>query len=77
MLSGAAGGASSGNSVLYFTVADTGECCAELERRGVGVGKGPVLVPTADDYEQWMAFFEDPPGNSIAVMEERGEYRRQ
>ena len=77
MLSGAAGGASSGNSVLYFTVADIGECCAELEKRGVGVGRGPILVHSADDYELWLAFFEDPSGNTIAVMEERGEYRGQ
>ena len=77
MLSGAAGGASSGNSVLYFTVADIGECRAELEKSGVGVDRGPVLVHSADDYELWMAFFEDPSGNTIAVMEERGEYRGQ
>lgn len=77
MLSGAAGGAPPCNSVLYFTVADIRECCAELEKRGVEVGRGPMLVHSADDYELWMAFFEDPSGNTIAVMEERGEYTGQ
>lgn len=76
MLSAAQGG-TSGNSVLYFTVADIRECCAELEERGVEVGRGPVLVHSAADYELWMAFFEDPSGNTLAVMEERGEYRGQ
>ena len=77
MLSGSPDGTSSGNSVLYFTVADIRERCAELERRGVDVGRGPVLVHSAGDYELWMAFFEDPSGNTLAVMEERGEYRGQ
>ena len=77
MLSAAPGGASSGNSILYFAVADIRECCSELEKRGVEVGRGPVLVHSADGYELWMAFFEDPSGNTLAVMEERGEYRGQ
>lgn len=77
MLSGAAEGAAPGNSVLYFTVADIRASCAELEERGVGTGRGPVLVHSAGDYELWMAFFEDPSGNTLAVMEERGEYRGQ
>ena len=77
MLSGAPGGATSSNSVLYFAVADIRECCAELQERGVEVGRGPVLVHSAADYELWMAFFEDPSGNTIAVMEEQGEYRGQ
>ena len=77
MLSGAAGGTSPGNSALYFTVADIRESCAELKERGVGTGRGPVLVHSAADYELWMAFFEDPSGNTLAIMEERGEYRGQ
>ncbi len=77
MLSGAPGGASSGNSILYFAVPDIRESCAEMKERGVEIGRGPVLVHSADDYELWMAFFEDPSGNTIAVMEERGEYRGQ
>ena len=77
MLSGASEGGPSGNSVLYFAVGDIEESCAELTERGVDVGRGPVLVHSAADYELWMAFFEDPSGNTLAVMEERGEYRGQ
>ena len=77
MLSAAQSGTPSGNSVLYFTVEDIQGCCAELTERGVAVGNGPVLVHSAADYELWMAFFEDPSGNTVAVMEERGEYRGQ
>ena len=77
MLSGGSGDAPSGNSVLYFTAGDIRECCAELEGRGVDLGRGPVLVHSAAGYELWMAFFEDPSGNTLAVMEERGEYRGQ
>ena len=77
MLSAAPGGATSGNSILYFTVADIRRCCAELRKRGVEVSRGPLLVHSAGDYELWMAFFEDPSSNTVAVMEERGEYRGQ
>lgn len=77
MLSRGSEDAPSGNSVLYFTTADIRECCADLEERGVDVGRGPVLVHSAEDYELWMAFFEDPSGNTLAIMEERGEYRGQ
>ena len=77
MLSAAPGGPSSGNSVLYFTVDDIRASCADLEAGGVDIGRGPLLVHSAADYELWMAFFKDPSGNTIAVMEERGEYRGQ
>ncbi len=77
MLSAAQEGASTGNSVIYFNVADIRKSCAELEERGVEIGTGPVRVHSADDYELWMAFFKDPSGNTLAVMEERGEYRGQ
>lgn len=77
MLSAAPGGASLGNSVVYFTVEDIRKCCAHLKERGVDVGRGPVLVHSAPDYELWMAFFEDPSCNTVAVMEERGAYRGQ
>ena len=77
MLSAAPGESTPGNSILYFTVADIRECCADLAEDGVEIGRGPSLVHSADDYELWMAFFEDPSGNTIAVMEERGEYGGQ
>ena len=77
MLSAAPGGSPPGNSILYFTVADIQVCCAELAEGGVEIGRGPMLVHSAGDYELWMAFFEDPSGNTLAVMEERGEYRGQ
>ncbi len=77
MLSTAPGESSTANSILYFTVADIQACCAELAEGGVEIGRGPMLVHSAADYELWMAFFEDPSGNTIAVMEERGEYRGQ
>ena len=77
MLSGSPGGTSTGNSILYFTVADIQACCSELTDGGVEIRTGPVLVHSAAGYELWMAFFEDPSANTIAVMEERGEYRGQ
>ena len=77
MLSGSPGGTSSGNSILYFTVTDIQACCSELTEGGVEIGRGPMLVHSAGDYELRMAFFEDPSGNTLAVMEERGEYRGQ
>jgi catechol 2,3-dioxygenase-like lactoylglutathione lyase family enzyme len=64
--------ASSGNSILYFSVPDIQRGHEELRSRGVVFSNEPHTVHSADGYELLMAFFEDPEGNTMAIMEERG-----
>ena len=55
---------------LYFRCADIALTVAELERRGVVFTHRPHLIARMDDHDLWMAFFEDPDGHTLAVMQE-------
>ncbi len=58
-----------GNSVLYFRVPDIQAACDELTGRGVVFEAAPHLIHRHDDgTEEWMAFFNDPDGNVLALM---------
>ena len=58
------------SSILYFTVDDIRTAFAALEARGVHTTGAPHLIHTHADsgIEEWMAFFEDGEGNTLAVM---------
>lgn len=73
MVSSVAEESSSGNSVLYFKVRDIHEGQETLKARGVEFTHEPHVIHSAGDYELWMAFFKDPDGNTMAIMDERGE----
>ena len=56
-------------SVLYFSVADIGAAQAELAERGVHFTGAPHRIHTHDDgTEEWMTFFDDGEGNTLALM---------
>lgn len=57
-------------SVLYFLVDDIVVAHRELTGRGVRFGGAPHRIHTdeANGTEEWMAFFEDPFGNTLALM---------
>jgi len=55
---------------IYFRCADIALTVAELERRGVSFTLRPRLIAKMDDHDLWMAFFEDPDGHTLAVMQE-------
>lgn len=57
-------------SVLYFTVADIRTAFAALEAAGVHTTGAPHLIHRHADsgVEEWMAFFEDGEGNTLAIM---------
>jgi catechol 2,3-dioxygenase-like lactoylglutathione lyase family enzyme len=57
-------------SVIYFRVDDIHAAYGELQARGVRVTGAPHLIYTDDatGAEEWMAFFEDPDGNTLALM---------
>jgi methylmalonyl-CoA/ethylmalonyl-CoA epimerase len=55
---------------IYFRCADIALTVAELQRRGVTFTHRPHLIAAMDDHDLWMAFFNDPDGHTLAVMQE-------
>ena len=66
-----------GTSTLYFNVPDIQAAYEALESRGVKLEGPPHIVHSSGDYELWMAFFRDPAGNLMAIMDERGSLTGQ
>lgn len=61
-------------AVLYFRVADIHAAFAELSGRGVEFVSEPHVIHKDEDgtfgnpgEEEWMAFFRDPGGNTLAL----------
>jgi methylmalonyl-CoA/ethylmalonyl-CoA epimerase len=55
---------------IYFRCADIALAVQELEQRGVTITHRPHLIARMDDHDLWMAFFADPDGHTLAVMQE-------
>lgn len=55
---------------IYFRCADIALSVAELETRGLVFTGRPHLIARMDDHDLWMAFFEDPDGHTLALMQE-------
>ena len=56
-------------SILYLVVPDIRAAHEALATAGVTLGGAPHRIHTHDDgTEEWMAFFEDPDGNTLAFM---------
>jgi methylmalonyl-CoA/ethylmalonyl-CoA epimerase len=58
------------SSVIYFRCADIALATRELEKRGVAFQSKPHLIAKMDDHDLWMAFFTDPDGHTLALMQE-------
>src|SRR5215470_2288004 len=58
------------SSVIYFRCADITLAVRELEKRGVTFSSKPHLIAKMDDHDLWMAFFTDPDGHTLALMQE-------
>jgi methylmalonyl-CoA/ethylmalonyl-CoA epimerase len=73
LLLGLAEGAkpSPGTSILYFRVGDIEAAHNALAAKDVRNEGPPVVAHRTEDYELWLAFFRDPDGNMLALMEER------
>lgn len=56
---------------LYFKVDAIDPAVGALSARGVYFERAPQLVARLPDHELWMAFFRDPDGHLLALMEER------
>lgn len=57
-------------SPLYFICADIALAVGELQERGVVFDGPPHLIAKMDDHDLWMAFFADPDGHTLALMQE-------
>jgi predicted enzyme related to lactoylglutathione lyase len=56
-------------SVLYFLVEDVAAAQDDLSTRGVHFTGAPHRIHTHDDgTEEWMTFFDDGEGNTLALM---------
>lgn len=56
-------------SILYLTVDDIGAAHAAFAAAGVTFAGAPHRIHTHDDgTEEWMAFFDDSEGNTLALM---------
>ena len=55
---------------IYFRCADIALTVDELAKRGVSFTSEPHLIAKMDDHDLWMAFFTDPDGHTLAVMQE-------
>lgn len=55
----------------YFQVDRIDTVVAELQAKQVPFDTDPHLIAKLPDHELWMAFFRDPDGHLLALMEER------
>lgn len=42
----------------------------ELQKRGLSFTRKPHLIAKMDDHDLYMAFFTDPDGHTLALMQE-------
>lgn len=56
------------SSIIYYQVADIQTAFETLSARGVTFKDKPALVAKMPDHDLWMAFFEDPDANLLALM---------
>ncbi len=58
------------SSILYFKVDDINGAYADLKERGVPFTHEPRLIHRGSTSDLWLAFFNDPDGNTMALMSE-------
>jgi methylmalonyl-CoA/ethylmalonyl-CoA epimerase len=56
--------------VIYFRCPDIALTVTELSARGIVFDGKPNLIAKMDDHDLWMAFFKDPDGHTLALMQE-------
>jgi catechol 2,3-dioxygenase-like lactoylglutathione lyase family enzyme len=59
----------SSESILYLRVPDIDIAYEQLQQRGVVFTSAPHLIHRHENgVEEWMAFFDDPDGRTLAIM---------
>ena len=66
----APGQAAQRSSAIYFRVPQIGPVYASLKEAGVSFAAEPHVVHRTPSMELWLAEFEDPFGNALALMSE-------
>jgi predicted enzyme related to lactoylglutathione lyase len=64
------GAAPAAGAIVYYAVEDIGAAHRALSERGVAFRGSPHRVADLGDRELWLAFFDDPEGNLLALMSE-------
>ena len=57
-------------ATLYFRCADIALAVRSLTARGVTFAGPPHCIAKMADHDLWMAFFNDPDGHQLALMQE-------
>jgi len=57
-----------GGTILYYKVSDINATCAAIKARGVSLLREPHLIARMPDHDLWMAFLNDPAGNTLGIM---------
>lgn len=57
-------------SVIYYRVPDIHDAFRQLGERGVAFDGEPHLIAKMPVHRLWMAFFRDPEGNMVSIMNE-------
>lgn len=60
-----------GGPILYFSVEDCASANKELGEKGATCIREPLMTHKTDTSELWLAFFKDPDGHTLALMEEK------
>ena len=60
-----------GGPIVYFSVENIDAAYKDLGAAGVNCVREPLLTHKTEDGELWLAFFKDPDGHTLALMEER------
>jgi methylmalonyl-CoA/ethylmalonyl-CoA epimerase len=55
---------------IYLRCADIALAISELQRRGIVFTRPAHLIAKMEDHDLWMAFFQDPDGHTLAIMQE-------
>ena len=63
-------GGASNASPIYFSVSDLVLAVTTLNARGVAFTHPPARIAEMEDHDLWMAFFTDPDGHVLALMNE-------
>lgn len=58
------------SSIVYFKVDDMAAAYRELSRRGVAFAHEPRIVHRGQKTDVWLAHFQDPDHNELALMSE-------
>jgi methylmalonyl-CoA/ethylmalonyl-CoA epimerase len=58
-------------SVIYYRVKEINSAAKALTGNGVTFIQEPQMAAKMPDHELWIAFFRDPDGNLIGIMDEK------